>query len=148
MRKNIFKRMLCTVLTAVMVLSLCACGDKEASKNAEANNQAAKQNVYSYADIDLGVDMNNANIQGMRYVNDRLYVLIQDYSGQFGAASGARIMMDMPVVEVLPEEGVEALPEEDVDIGVEEPIEYMGPVYILMSTNMDGSDKKQVILNS
>ena len=137
MRKNLFKRVISFVLTAATVLSLCACGASGNSKEAAEKNQASKQNVYAYDNLDLGIDTNNVNIQGVQYMNDRLYMLIQDYSEQFAPSVGARIAVDMPVVEVMPGEG------EGV---VEEPVEYMGPTYILMSMKLDGSDKTQVIL--
>ena len=82
MRTNKLKAIVSMILTAVMALSLCACGDNAASQNAEANNQAAKQFVYSYEDLNLGIDLDNVSVNSVDYINDRLYLLFQDYSGQ------------------------------------------------------------------
>ena len=90
MRTNKLKAIVSMILTAVMALSLCACGDNAASQNAEANNQAAKQFVYSYEDLNLGIDLDNVSVNSVDYINDRLYLLVQDYSGQFTPAGGAR----------------------------------------------------------
>ena len=119
MKGKLFRRITSVVLAGAMVLSLSGCGNSEASKIAEANNLAAKQSVYSYEDIDLGIDLENVGVYGMNYVNDRMYILLEDYSGQFGAGVGARIAVETPVVEVETEE-VEG--ETTTDIAVEEPL--------------------------
>ena len=137
MKKNVFKRVISFVLTAAAVLSLCACGASGNSKETAEKNQASKQNVYAYQNLELGIDTSNVNIQGVQYMNDRLYMLVQDYSNQFAPALGAKIAVDMPVVEVMPGDG------EGV---VEETVEYWGPTYILMSMKLDGSDRTQVAL--
>ena len=148
MKGKLFRRITSVVLAGAMVLSLSGCGNSEASKIAEANNLAAKQSVYSYEDIDLGIDLENVGVYGMNYVNDRMYILLEDYSGQFGAGVGARIAVETPVVEVETEE-VEG--ETTTDIAVEEPLPdeyvYTGPTYVLVSANVDGTDVKQSILD-
>jgi len=144
MRGKKFKSIVSLVIAAATALTLCACGDRAASQNAEANNEAAKQFVYSYEDLDLGIDLGNAQIYGVDYIDDRLYLLLQDYSGQFSAVGGARIAVDMAVEEEVEEEATE-------DIVVDEPAievpEYMGPAYVVVSANLDGTDVKQVILD-
>ena len=145
MRGNAFKRVISMLLVAVLTVSLSACG----STSASANNQLSKMYVYSYEDIDLGLDPNNMNIYSMEYVNDRIYVLLQDYSGQFGAAVGAKMAIAEAAAVVLPEVMPE-VPVEDgaVDDGMMvEPV-YTGPVYVLVSAKIDGTDRKEVILES
>ena len=137
MKRNLFKRIISALIAVVMVLSLCSCGNREASANAEANNEAAKQHVFSYADVDLGIDFNNVGIMGMDYVNDRVYAVIQDYSGNYSAAGGARAVI-MPSIGV--EEGV-------VEEGAVEEFVYSGPTYLLVSAKLDGSDKKESVLD-
>ncbi len=149
MKRSIFKRITGFALIVVLALSLCACGDQAASGKAERNNEASKQYVYSYEDIDLGIDLENMGIMGMDYMNDRLYVLVQDYSGQYAAeyaaASGAR----MAVEESAEDTEAEDTTTEDVAVGepAAEEYVYTGPVYVLVSANLDGSDKKEVILS-
>ena len=126
MKRNVFKRIVSALIAVVMVLSLCSCGNREASANAEANNEAAKQHVFSYEDVDLGIDLNNVGIMGMDYVNDRVYAVIQDYTGSYAAAGGARMVV-MPSVGV--EDGV-------VEEGAVEEIVYNGPTYVLVSAKI------------
>lgn len=137
MKRNVFKRIVSALIAVVMVLSLCSCGNREASANAEANNEAAKQHVFSYEDVDLGIDLNNVGIMGMDYVNDRVYAVIQDYTGSYAAAGGARMVV-MPSVGV--EDGV-------VEEGAVEEIVYNGPTYVLVSAKIDGSDRKETVLD-
>ena len=135
MKKSFFRRLVSALVAVFMVLSLCSCGGEDTSANAEANNEAAKQNVYAYEDIDLGIDLNNVGIYGVDFVNDKLYVVIQDYSGQFAPIGGARLAVDMPTVEVAPEEGI-------VEDFVSQP-----PSYVLISMKPDGSERQEVILD-
>jgi len=147
MKGKFFRRVLCMIFAAVLMLSICACGNKK-----ESNNMASKMYVYSYEDIDLGLNLDNASVTSMSYVNDKIYVLLQDYSGQYsGAASGARTAVVLPEVEVMPEVDAEDAVVEDViiDDGIMEEEEYVyyGPVYVLVSAKLDGSDKKEVVLS-
>lgn len=142
MKERSIKRVMCLLLATMLVVTLCACGS---AGTAASNNQASKLYVYSSEDIDLGIDSNNVSVRSLEYVNNRIYVLLQDYSGQYGAAAGARMAVTEAAVvmpEVTPEdtvtgEGVVTEPEEVV---------YTGPVYVLISANIDGSDRKEVIL--
>ena len=145
--KNKFKAIVSIILVAITALSLCACGDKAASQNAEANNQAAKQFVYSYEDLDLGIDLNNVSVNGVDYINDRLYLLFQDYSGQYTAAGGAKAAVMMPSVEV-EVEVEDAIVDVEDDSMEEEEYVYTGPVYVVASVKLDGTDAKQVVLSN
>ena len=93
------KKIISMLLVFTVCLSLCACGNNAASQNAEANNQAAKQFVYNYEDLDLGIDLDNVSVNNVDYINDRLYLLIQDYSGQFAPAVGAKTAVVLSSVD-------------------------------------------------
>ena len=144
MKKSFFRRLVSALVAVFMVLSLCSCGGEDTSANAEANNEAAKQNVYAYEDIDLGIDLNNVGIYGVDFANDKLYVVIQDYSGQFAPAVGAKAAVILPSVD-------DEIAVDDVIVDVEDDFQedyvYYGPVYVVASVKLDGTDAKQVVLN-
>ncbi len=154
------KRLFCLLLVGIMILGLVACGkDGETSNggnngndgtgnNASANNTAAKQNVFKMEEIDIGLSMENMSFYSMIYANDRLYMLVQDYGGMLGGSEGGEIApRDKEVAEVAIDSdfavdgGMEVMPE----VPVEE-VEYTGPSYYIISCKLDGSDRKDTLL--
>lgn len=72
MKKGILKKGLTLGLAAVMTLALGACGGKD------DNSQLAKENVYSFQEV-TQID-NEENVNGMIYLNDKLYLMTTRYS--------------------------------------------------------------------
>lgn len=64
-------------LSAAITLGLTACGGD--SGNKDGNSQLAKENVYTYQEIELGFDMENSNINSMAYLDGKLYMLVNTY---------------------------------------------------------------------
>jgi len=142
--KNIkWKKMVTILLAAILTLTVCGCGNSAGTVN---NDGYSKQYVYSYQDIDLDIDTQNMGIYGMSYQNGRVYVLLEDYSGRFTPAVGARAAVTMESVTV--ESAVADVAVDGdfaVDLPMEEPV-YYGPVYVLVSANLDGTDRTEVVL--
>ncbi len=148
MRK--MKKILCMLLAATMILSLCSCNkepgetDPEVQAQVAANSAEAKKYVYSAKEVDFGVDFNQLGLYGMSYSDGRVFALVEDWNNVLGGgessvpsegtiAPRAEVDDDMavtPDTEVLPEDGV-----------MEEYV-YTGPSFYLISVNMDGSDKQ------
>lgn len=63
-------------LSAAITLGLTACGGESGG---DENSQLAKENVYSYQEIELGFDMENSNINSMAYLDGKLYILVNTY---------------------------------------------------------------------
>lgn len=178
------KSILALVLALVMTLSVCGCGENGAgstsgSQSGKDDNSASKQYVYSYETLDLGIDFENASVYGMSYLNDRIYLVVQDYSGQFNSAAdiagGSEGVTEEETVEEETAEDSADISSETVDeaetdgaadasmeaeSGVEEAIldddfavtpeeyVYYGPVYLLVSAKLDGSDVQITVLDS
>ena len=175
-----WKRILCIALTGVLTLSMCACNKETESgsnnsngnggKDGQGNNLAAKQYVYASEEIDLGVDLENVGMYSMRYVDGRIYTVIEDYNSSFDDSVEPRAAVALPEVDPgfgveVPEDVTEENTEEetaeedntedkvdvegDIDLPIiEEPIyTYTGPKYYLLSVNVDGSDKQMVKLS-
>lgn len=63
-------------LSAAITLGLTACGGESGG---DENSQLAKENVYTYQEIELGFDMENSNINSMAYLDGKLYILVSTY---------------------------------------------------------------------
>lgn len=160
------KKALCITLAGIMTLSVCACNKDGQSvnngSNAGGDTDAAKQYVYAYEDIDLGVDMNNVGLYDMTYRDGKIYAIIEDYSNSMGNSVEPRsavalpeldddFAVDVPAVEedvTTEEDAIEG----DVDLGVDNDMSvgiediYYGPNYYLLSAKVDGSDKGAIKL--
>ena len=73
MKKGTWKKVLAFALASVMTLGMGACG----GGGGNANDQLAKENVYSFQDIVPISDQENIN--GLSYRDGRLYILITQY---------------------------------------------------------------------
>lgn len=153
-----FKKVLCMLLTASMVLSLAAC-NKEGQGGpggtqggtvdpaaAAAAASAAKEYVYSAKEIDFGIDFSNVGMYGMAYVDGRITVLVEDYNNQIQADGEASGGTDTPVegnvAETNPEGSVDQDMVVDVEDGMMEEYVYTGPKYYFISANVDGSNRE------
>ena len=66
------RRVISTLLAAIMVFSLTACGG---NKNDAVNKEEAKKYVYRMEDFKADILDNNTNLSAVCYVNDRIYML-------------------------------------------------------------------------
>lgn len=83
MKKFKMKKAVSVLLAAAMTVSLAACGGGKT----ETDSSLAKQFVYSYENVDVpelteGTENGSADITGMAYVNDRVYIVynLMDWS--------------------------------------------------------------------
>lgn len=143
MRKRVWKKVLSFLLAAMMVLSMAACGKGEGKQN--ENNLLAKQNVYSYENIDYGDFGDNVSIQGMSYSDGRVHVLLDIYIYESQGAT-PRLGAAVAIPEVGEEAVVDAEASEsekvDADFGVDEEYVYQESTNIhrVVSFLPDGSD--------
>lgn len=77
MKKGFWKKGMALALSAAITLGLTACGGN--SENTEQNSQLAKENVYTYQELEMPFAMDNTNINAMAYLNDKLYILVNTY---------------------------------------------------------------------
>ena len=153
-----FKKVLCMLLTATMVLSMAACGKDEPGtpgstpgvekdpEAAAAAASAAKEYVYAAQEIDFGIDFSNVGMYGMACVDGRITVLVEDYNNQIQLDGEEPAEPEEPVADtgaaVLPGDLVDGdmavIPED----GMYEEYVYTGPQYYFISVNVDGSDKE------
>ncbi len=165
MRK--WKKLLCLMITATMVVSLAACnkteGDgPEGSQGGEggsavASSSAAKEYVYAAQDIDFGVDLANMGMYGMSYVDGRVTVLVEDYNNTIqldeesaegtgeateDTAENGENATEGTTEAVNPDMAVDEDMIVDVEDGMYEEVVYTGPKYYFVSANVDGSDKE------
>lgn len=68
------------ILAAALALGLCACGG---GKKAEADPNLAKQNVYSYIDLNLGDALQDASVSQISTDGNRVYLLVQRYESNY-----------------------------------------------------------------
>ena len=87
MQKNSWRRALALGMALVMTLGAAGCNN---GKNGDTNNPGgkngvaadpslAKQYVYRYQDLDLGIEASDMSIISARKAGDRLEFLIQSY---------------------------------------------------------------------
>ena len=74
--KNLFKKCLAIILSCSILVGLTACGGGTVA----VDSSLAKQYVFRGTDIDLGVDVQNANINAMEYRDGKLYSVVYQYS--------------------------------------------------------------------
>lgn len=77
MKKNFWKKGMALALSAAITLGLTACGGD--SSNKDENSQLAKENVYTYQELELPFDMENSSINSMAYRDGKLYMLVNSY---------------------------------------------------------------------
>lgn len=136
-----FKKVFCLILAGIMTISLCSCGGKEEQASTEEEKLAAKQYVYSYEDIDLGVDLANVGMYNMSYYDGRIYMVLEDYSGTMSNMARTAEVAVKAVAEVMPE--IDSDMSVDVEgVVPEEEYIYTGPQYYLYSVKEDGTDQK------
>lgn len=136
------RRVLSLLLALVLISGLCACGKK--GEEGSANNEKsiatdpslAKQYVFRPQDLNLGIDFDSVNLASMRVIDNRVYMLIEDWSGKLrGETAGKEGAPDTSVMGV---EGDVAV--NDVLLPVVE--EDNGTYYVMLSVNTDGTDMK------
>ena len=91
------KKILCLVMTSMLILALTACHRNGQSANngtigtdkdsVIGDPNVVKQNVFREQELDLGLDLSNAEICGMNYLGNRLHLLINDYNTGVNAIS-------------------------------------------------------------
>lgn len=92
-----YKKILCLVMTSMLILALTACHRNGQSANngtigtdkdsVIGDPNVVKQNVFREQELDLGLDLSNAEICGMNYLENRLHLLINDNNTGFNAIS-------------------------------------------------------------
>lgn len=159
------KRILSVLLIGMLVLSLCACGKKDGANDNKQKNEAAdpslaKMYVYHNEELDLGIDFTRVALHATMIKNNRIYMVVEDWENiLFPEESTSDVPADAEdeavnatdtEMEAVPEA---AVPAPDVmidgDIMIEDGVmmpavegEYLGPNYVLVSVNADGTDKK------
>lgn len=95
MRK--FKKILCLLIANILILSMTAChkngqaantGTPGVAKDAVIEDSSLiKQHVFREQELDLGLDLQNTEICGMTYLENRLHLLIDDGNSGYSAIS-------------------------------------------------------------
>lgn len=146
MKKGFMKKAAALGLSAVMALSLAACGKDgnggggNGGGGGNANSSLAKQYVFSYEEIDMGDLGDSVDIRDMVYVNDRVYVLLNIY--EYGGSGEGAAMMRGTVggAVALPETAVDDDAAVDGGEGSDEPAAEPRNVTKVVSFKTDGSD--------
>lgn len=162
MKKRKMKQWLSLMLVVLMVLGTAACG-KDGGEGGNSgsgsgsgggkknpNSQLAKQYVYSYEEIKVPQE-DNSNIQGMSYVDGRVYLIWDVYyyndSNTVGAVTDdtdGTAVGEVPGARYQVAAGAAYNVAAAVSVPMEEPAEdqYVPPTHVnkVMSFNLDGSD--------
>ena len=143
MSKGVWKKGLSFLLAVMMVIGMTACGKTEGKQN--ENNLLAKQNVYSYENIDFGDFGDNVSIQGMSYNDGRVNVLLDIYIYESQGVTprlGAAVAIPETNEEVAVDTDVDGSGELDAEFGVDGEYTYQEPINIhrVVSFLTDGSD--------
>ena len=77
MKKDIIKKLLCSILVLSFVFGLVGCNKNEAKS--KQNTQLAKQNVYSYEKIPFEIESEDYNVKSMTYMDGKVIVCIEVY---------------------------------------------------------------------
>ena len=84
-----FRNVVCFMLVAVLILSAAGCngGSSNNGKSENSsNNEAAKQNVFSYEEINLDIgEWDNVNYNSLCQIGDRFYIVIN--ATRYGSGS-------------------------------------------------------------
>ena len=75
-----FRNAVCFILVAVLILSAAGCNGRSSNNGKSeksSNNEAAKQNVFSYEEINLDIgEWDNVNYNSLCQIGDRIYIVI------------------------------------------------------------------------
>jgi len=151
------KKWISLLVVSAMLCGLSGCGDKTGDDKKKEDLKAtdpslAKECVFRPQELDLGIKLDNLGFYDMKVVDDKVIIVVEDWSGAlFHKDEQSTTPDDTPVA--LPEVASAVMEVEKVDIaidgdmvidGVMEPVdfEYYGPAYGLITVNMDGTDVK------
>lgn len=111
MKKQLWKRALSLGLTMIVIVGLAACGKGDSDGNGgsigggnnskgnkgNSNSELAKQYVYSYEELDLGLDAGTYNIQNVAAKDGKIAVFVDimanssDSYDKYGVAEYAAV---------------------------------------------------------
>ena len=152
MSRGFWKKVLSLGMAVTMTLGMAACGKSDAKQNEK--NLLAKQNVYSYENVDFGDFGDNVSIQSMAYHDGRVHVLLDIYIYEEQGTAPRYGAVAMPLPEVSESVAVDTEDEEDIAVedstsgvldegfGVDIGTGYVEPINIhrVVSFLPDGSD--------
>ena len=163
MRYLLSKKGISLLLMVCLVMTLSACGkDGQTVSGRNSSSNLSKQYVFSYDEITIDENLENAGVYGMYYTNEKIYMLLQSYEGSNAGLlrSGYGVQELGAIVEEVTVNDEDSNTEDaenaeddtenatdDTDIMYPEDAAYTA-IYKLITFNLDGSDVNTVILQN